>query len=387
MECETCILGDGDYCQLVPYDNQASTYPVQAGDATIERQCCDGSTGCTNWGTNGIPAVTDFVCTGGPGVGMTTAQKIMTCPFIQDRCSATQEYSFAKEDTPNFETVAISGWDAVGNSCTYLMKSTSGAPGFNVKSQAPDGTILFGAWLEYDLDEVAVYGATDWPALDQEAVEAQPCNTNEGCYQGDMWVRSKIVQGGTANITAQDIFEQYNAYNQEVTTYEYMSEFYTEWKLRVSNTFILDSVALTTDRLAAYSAPERPASYSGDTFLNTADIGGYGTPTQGMFIPGFGPTGYKPFGALGFGNDDNLAQSYLRTAKDRIMVVSLYPDPSFDQSVNSDTIELELGAYPFSSVSLFPPARPDEIEVDAELKAAGLFMGLTAVATAVFASI
>lgn len=143
---------------------------------------------------------------------------------------------------------------------------------------------------------------------------------------------------------------------------------------------------LTTERLETYTAPARPAAYSGDTFLNTADIGGYGKPTLGRFTPGFGASGYKPFGALGMGAADDKAQSYLRTAKPRIMTVTLIPNPAFDQSVNSDTIELEVGAYSYSSTSLLPPSRPDYLETDIALKATGLFMGLTAAAAAVMAS-
>lgn len=116
---------------------------------------------------------------------------------MQNRCNAVQEYSYAKTDTPNSEAVTIAGWNAIYASCTFLIKATSGAPGFNLNSQAPTGSIYAAAWIEYDLDEVTVYDVTEWPALDMEFAEAQPCNSNEGCIQGDLWVRTKIVSGGT----------------------------------------------------------------------------------------------------------------------------------------------------------------------------------------------
>jgi len=49
------------------------------------------------------------------------------------------------------QTVTISGWNSIVTSCTYMIKSNTGAPGFNLNSAAAAGSYMIAMWTEYDL--------------------------------------------------------------------------------------------------------------------------------------------------------------------------------------------------------------------------------------------
>jgi hypothetical protein len=50
-------------------------------------------------------------------------------------------------------------------SCTYKIVATSGAPGFNIQTQAAAGKLLIG-WVEYNMDDVYAFtSGSTWPAL------------------------------------------------------------------------------------------------------------------------------------------------------------------------------------------------------------------------------
>lgn len=86
-ECEMCIVTGNTYCQKDGiYKNFASTYPTYSNDANMQRQCCDKTNGCGNWGSNGVPAKSNFECS---DVAPDLLSALMTCPFMQNRCAAT----------------------------------------------------------------------------------------------------------------------------------------------------------------------------------------------------------------------------------------------------------------------------------------------------------
>lgn len=108
-----------------------------------------------------------------------------------------------------------------------------------------------------------------------------------------------------------------------------------------------------------------PEPFSGMTFENTNSTGGLGELTSGRIqLNQWQKTGFKPYGALGFGPyDDKSVDLDKATDKDRVMLVTVTFDTSVMGSSSSDQeenfaaeIKLEVGAYPFDdSVDLTTP--------------------------------
>lgn len=168
-ECEMCILTGNTFCQIEPYGKYASVYPVyQANSANLARQCCDATNGCSNWGVSGVPAKSLFTCT---DTSPDTLSAFVTCPFMENRCSATQTYTKNLVDTPS--TVTISGLNANMASCTYKIIAETGAPGFNLNSAAPAASFMVAMWTEYDLSSITPLSPTStWPSITQAFASA-----------------------------------------------------------------------------------------------------------------------------------------------------------------------------------------------------------------------
>jgi hypothetical protein len=156
-----CIVTGNTYCQKGLYQNHASTYPTYSNDANMERQCCDKTNGCGNWGANGVPPKSQFECS---DQAPDLLSALMTCPFMQNRCASTQ--TFEKKLADAATNVTISGWNSILTSCTFMITSTDGAPGFNLYSAAKAGSYMIAMWVEYDLRDITPYKTTKWPKPD-----------------------------------------------------------------------------------------------------------------------------------------------------------------------------------------------------------------------------
>lgn len=107
--------------------------------------------------------------------------------------------------------------------------------------------------------------------------------------------------------------------------------------------------------------PERPAAYSGDTFVGTGatgNQGGYGKVTTGMLsIPTTNTlAGYKPYGALGQGPATNLNVALDTAAKQRVMLVTVYSKDAYS-TTNFNNV-LKVGAYAWGNIDFSTPQVP-----------------------------
>ena len=135
--------------------------------------------------------------------------------------------------------------------------------------------------------------------------------------------------------------------------------------------------------------PARPSSFSGDTFTGsdaTSSQGGYGTKTSGMLssVTQNVDTGYKPYGALGQGSENNKAVSLDHSDDKRVMIVTIFPKINTDNSASTQT--LTLGAYGWQSINFDTPTVPDEpAEISAtKLVGASLLATLTLVSSSLY---
>jgi hypothetical protein len=107
-----------------------------------------------------------------------TSIAIAACPFIIDKCSADQSltYELNHETDPAFAVIpliAVTG----GFSCTYMLSSPDGAPGFMIESEFDVGDVVV-SWTEYDVSSMQLdpFNYGKWPP---------PSSTSTTVFCGD----------------------------------------------------------------------------------------------------------------------------------------------------------------------------------------------------------
>jgi len=118
---------------------------------------------------------------------------LMLIPSAIEYCHGTDDagtelpYEYTKTLAQNSTTVEFTNMrDHVP--CMTKIKSTDGAPGFNLFTDTMQGNLILN-WAEYDLTHIEVYIdelATEWPAL-YEYFEEVSCLADNSCSQGDLF--------------------------------------------------------------------------------------------------------------------------------------------------------------------------------------------------------
>ena len=120
LKCGGCIAGGYTFCV-----EGAESIVVQAGGSPPNAKCCQGS-GCDTYTSNA-----SWSCSS----AFTDKDNAITnlCPQRQDKCGDKQSVEFSKEgDTTIVEPKDMSS----GESCTYKVKSSCGAPGVEMKPES-----------------------------------------------------------------------------------------------------------------------------------------------------------------------------------------------------------------------------------------------------------
>ena len=217
--------------------------------------------------------------------------------------------------------------------------------------------------MEYEVDDPLVHKfslngvQTTWPTNYQ--VFHQSACQYPTCVQGDLYKR-KTTSGSTiAYHNAEDILQEYERTKDDnllyVTDSTALGMLYTMKTSNVLN--FIDSI-FTFNQLRY--PPVRPDAYSAMSFTNTQSFGGYGAATQGSYtaaVHANTKSGFKPFGTLGQGPNNTMSAAFDTSAKPRVMLLTLMPQPTYNQG--NDVIKIEVGSYPWSS-HLFsaPPQAP-----------------------------
>jgi len=340
------------------------------------------------------------------------------CPQQADKCPGDKERSYFTTDPDNGarETVRFTQFNdytyyeydssdehADYDFCTYKIHATTGAPGFNIKSDiasnkrfienkdfsggdaeeyARNIAQMYASWVEYDILHLSTnneFGT--WPPR-FETNYASECGDN--CVQGMLHPRAQMDHEAVVHeIPAQDILSHFDHHKMKVEHYKVMSEIADKFNSRNQGDIFND---------ATMEMPARPEEYDGVTFDNTFSKGGYGEVTSGMYdIKGnYARSGYKSWGALGQGENDSLNVAFDNGDLDRYMIVSIVPayvDQDASQT-DRDRIEMEMGAYPFRDDIDWKPMAVDnldDLEIPARYTQVGADGAKTLVASAVAA--
>lgn len=145
--------------------------------------------------------------------------------------------------------------------------------------------------------------------------------------------------------------------------YEVRQEAVDQWNEKVAVPGFFEGLFASSSSLEKRDIP-RPLPYDGISFENTIPSGGYGQPSYGLYDIYTGEeSGYKPFGAMGQGMDNDLSVKLGDAEGDHVMLVQILPHlADWDQSTHTSPIEvisLEIGSYPWVDSEVFAtPVRP-----------------------------
>ena len=89
---------------------------------------------------------------------------VNSCPTKQDFCGDVKEIELSGP-TDAAVTLEMSGDWTVTDQCTWLIKSTCGAPGLKIVNDGTTSTDIDIYYMEYNADEVELEasGKTNWP--------------------------------------------------------------------------------------------------------------------------------------------------------------------------------------------------------------------------------
>ena len=319
---------------------------------------------------------------------------VAACPFIENSCSNQREYQF---HTNEEETIDLVNLDS-HHVCTYKIDASTGAPGFNFYQnfggQKWEEERIIVSWVEYDLSNVAMtleYGA--WPVPATQIYELK-CGSN--CAQGALPPRAVVDENGhsmqyDSERLLNDLDEQIHLYNIYNTRVEIIREFNA-------------NVPNEDDKLAM---PSLPAEYTGYTFEESSNLGGFGHPTSGMYDTHEQDwSGFKPYGAFGQGERDDLSVSLDDNNRARVMLVTINPQASmlettgdatwFDYDIENylgapgwsqtnETVSLKVGQYSFRPTLEFdPPTQEMAVSVDGARTLMALAIAAPVVALSLF---
>ena len=209
------------------------------------------------------------------------------------------------------------------------------------------------------MDDVSAFAAgSTWPALNTAASEVD-CGSN--CVQGELIARTKTVSGVVQNVNAYSILQQLQAARAAYNEYTIRATAVLTFNGSLITPSIFDVLFFNKKGAEAQVMPSRPTAYAGDTFVGTGatgNQGGYGKKTTGMLsIPTTNTlAGYKPFGALGQGSANNLNVDLDTTAKQRVMLITVYPKDSYATTTFNNIVKV--GAYAWGNIDFYTPTVP-----------------------------
>jgi len=261
--------------------------------------------------------------------------------------------------------------------CTYKIEAHTGAPGFNYYQnfggQKYEDERLIVSWIEYDLHNVAMdldFGP--WPVPTTQIYHLE-CGSN--CAQGSLAPRAVIDdEGNSMQYDSERILNDMSEHIHEVNLFN----------TRVSN--IRDINANLPDDADQLPLPPTPEDYDGYTFEMSSNLGGFGHPTAGMYhVDDRTWSGYKPFGANGQGERDDLSVSMDHHHVDRVMLVTVNPQATRLETTTSadldsyditdyagepgwrqtnETVSLKVGQYAFRhDLDFMPPSEQTVMQV------------------------
>jgi hypothetical protein len=373
--CGYCIAAGWTYCQKTedfPYATHddflyTSGGFEETGMGTGDYECEDPALPDYAVQTN-YPT---YMCT----TGASKAVAMSMCNFNRDFCSETREYT--KDLTESKSVFAITDMQAE-LSCSYKLETTSGAPGFNfdmsdwthnsyavfapgsrpevaspqVQESHVDTAAFEVYWTEYDYFHADLWSNTTWPTPDLETVNIH-CHD---CAPGSLMLRALGQGANSETINANHILLELNEKRREIEAYQKRVE-----QIQTYNDNIAPGL-LGVPLLM----PVAPEEFDDASFENTYNIGGYGAPTSGNYhLYHTKKSGFKPYGALGAGQDNNLGVRDHTTDMSRFMIVAITNMGGSDQQnyANQGEIRVELGAYPWSDKDLTTPEIPVDFTV------------------------
>lgn len=170
------------------------------------------------------------------------------------------------------------------------------------------------------------------------------------------------------SISAYQIVGALKKKRDEFEIYELRQSYVDIWNEQVAVPSFIENVFGSESAKLKRDIP-RPIAYTGQSFENTTPTGGYGQPSYGMQeIRSKANMGYKPFGSMGEGPDDDLSVT-LGTGQSVMLVQLMHGSISeftdWDQTTYAspnEIISLEMGAYPWASAgTLATPVRPGSL--------------------------
>ena len=170
VECPVCIRTGNIFCSTAPFGHADTVY-----DAPNENMCCTAldETNCAGaYDSSSGTAVFKSTLTCSSSFSSKDLAVAM-CPQKATICGgATQIHTFTSISTASGSatpavTVAVANTFAAKDKCTYLIKTTKGAPGFSITASNLQN-VLEVHYMEYDpllVTMSTTSGLTDWPAF------------------------------------------------------------------------------------------------------------------------------------------------------------------------------------------------------------------------------
>ena len=270
---------------------------------------------------------------------------LAACPFERTRCSVYNSYELSAKDSQNTDVATIENMEAE-QACTYKIRATSGAPGFNLQTDMADDN-LYVSYVEYDMENVEIdpeFG--DYPAFDNEFTFVE---CGDGCIPGQLLPRVQVINDELESFSMYDILAALEDKQIEIDEYVSLFGVITEWNIKV------EEDVFSTAALKEY--PPLPMSYDGPSFETTSSQGGYGEPSEGHYhVTTRQRSGWKPFGSAGQSTDHQLSVSLDTQDKHRYMLVSLVP--MYEDQSRIQRASLEVGAFEFADYDFTEPQLP-----------------------------
>ena len=375
--CGYCIAAGWTYCQTTedfPYATHDEALYIDA--AGTETDTVDtGVFECEDPNVPDYAVATnypDYMCT----TGASPAIAMAMCNFNRDFCSETREY--VKNLSESKSVFAITDMQSE-LACAYKIETTTGAPGFNfdmsdwthntyeaqgggsgsrpevASPSVSDAHVRTNAfevyWTEYDYFHADLWSNTTWPVPDLETVNIE-CRD---CAPGSLMLRSVGRGDNSETVNANNMLMELNMKRREIETYRERVEQINRYNDNI------DAGLLGAPLLP----PLPPHPFEGSSFENTFNIGGYGAPTSGNYqLYHTKKSGFKPYGALGAGPDNNMAVRDNMDELSRFMIVSIVNMGADQQNYdNQGEIRMEIGAYPWSDKDLSTPMVPTDMTV------------------------
>lgn len=207
-------------------------------------------------------------------------------------------------------------------------------------------------WAEYDYFHAQLWSNTTWPVPQIETTNIE-CHD---CAPGSLMLRAKGQGDNSETVNANQILMELNMKRREIETYKERVEQIQRYNDNIAPGLL--GVPLLM--------PVAPEEFEGYSFENTYNIGGYGSPTSGTYkLYHTKKSGFKPYGALGAGPDNNLAvRDEMDDDISRYMIVAIVNMGGDQQDyANQGEIRMELGAYPWSDKDLTTPEIPTDFTV------------------------